>query len=386
MFTKVLSKEREKPLRIVVSTPFRGPGNLPAIHATPEAQGRITGYVEFDSSEDIKGGNMELYFRIKSEARWARHYGESTVVYHNKEVLQKETWNFDLARTPSGLVAAGKSKFDFDVMLEPHTPSSIKGQRGWLNYRLRLTLHRTFPRRNIEVVQDVWTFSTEMPAPGRTFLPLEPSVCTGIWEEHLPFAVSYPGNAIMLGQNLPLTIKFEPFLKTSGHIGQDLIILDCVIKLKQYTKLWHRWDTKNETKEIFAIPVNEGWPVGPDGFERTIDIPIPPAPRLSCTTYTRVVRKTHTLKVIMHVRTNANSAKESKELRIETNVTLTGPRPSTDLLPEDLPPYSLRQAALKFAVATFVMQGDTIETMAFNGQLLEHVKPIEGDLNMSTNE
>lgn len=66
--------DREKPLRIVIQTPFRGPGNLPAIYATPEAQGKIQGYVEFDSSEDIKGGNLDLCFRTKSEARWARKF------------------------------------------------------------------------------------------------------------------------------------------------------------------------------------------------------------------------------------------------------------------------------------------------------------------------
>ncbi|KAF9384357.1 hypothetical protein CPC16_008459 [Podila verticillata] len=332
----------EKPMRIVIQTPFRGPGNLPAIYATPEAQGEIQGYVEFDSSEDIKGRNIDLYFRTKSQARWTRHYGEATVVYRNKDVLQTQKWDFDLPHTQSGLIAAGKSQFEFKVTLDTHTPSSIKGKRGWLSYRLRATLRRSFPKRNIEVVQDVWTFSSSLPAPGPSHLPDEPTEFSGVWEERLPYLLSYPNKSIYLGQVLPLTIKFGPFLKTSGHVGQELAILDAVIKLKQYTRLWHRRDVKTETKEILEIPLNDGWPVGPYGLERTIDIPIPPAPSLSCTTYTRTVRKTHKLKLIMHVHTNTTTAKQARELRIEMDIHLTGPRPPNDLPPEELPPYSLQ--------------------------------------------
>lgn len=153
----------------------------------------------------------------------AGHYGETTVVYRNKDVLQAEKWDFELPHTRSGLIAAGKSQFEFEVTLDTHTPSSMKGKRGWLSYRLRATLRRSFPKRNIEVVQDVWTFSSSLPAPGPNHLPNEPTEYNGIWEEHLPYLLSYPNKSIYLGQVLPLTIKFGPFLKTSGHVGQELV-------------------------------------------------------------------------------------------------------------------------------------------------------------------
>ncbi|KAF9407910.1 hypothetical protein BGZ94_002522 [Podila epigama] len=333
--------EHERPLAVVVQTPFRGPGNLPAIYATPEEQGRITGYVEYNSADERKGEKLELYFRTKSEARWLRSYGQSVIVFHNKEILQMKTWKYDLPTTATGLIAAGKSRFDFEVILDPHCPSSIKGNRGWLNYRLRLTLRRKFPRRNIVTAQDVWVFSSCLPAPGPIYLPREPSVYSGIWEDRLPFTITLPATSIQLGEMLPVYVKFEPFLKTSGHLGQELIVVDAVIKLKQYTRLWHKWDVKTETKQVLEMPVNDGWPTTSDGFERMIEVPIPPAPRLSCTAITRVVRKTHCLKLIMHVHTNTSSAKEARELRIEMDVNITGPRPPTDIVDEELPPYSL---------------------------------------------
>ncbi|KAF9207957.1 hypothetical protein BGZ49_010153 [Haplosporangium sp. Z 27] len=339
MLSKITSNSQGKSLKVVILTPFRGPGNLPAVYATPENPGKICGYVEFECTDEIKGGDLDLVFRIKSEARWVRNYGQTTVVYHSKQILQRESWKIPVTHPRPGVISAGKIRYDFEVVFNPQTPSSIVARRGWLNYRFTATLHRRFPRSNIVFKQDVWTFRTCLPAPSIEYLP-DPHVYSGVWESHLPFTCSTPSKNIALGQTLPLTLQFDPFLRSSGHFGQKLVVVSATIKLKQYTRLWHRWNVKTETKEVLTVAVNDGWPQTADGMQRTIQVSIPSAPRLSCTTITRPVQKSHLLKVIMRVKTQSMTDKEARELRVEMEVNVTGPRPPTDVPAEELPPYS----------------------------------------------
>ncbi|KAG0051765.1 hypothetical protein BGZ83_003329 [Gryganskiella cystojenkinii] len=339
MFSKIFSSDTEKSLRIVILTPYRGPGNLPAIYATPEERGRIQGYVEFMSNEDIKGDDLDLSFRVKSEGKWTRQKGQSRVPYHSKEVLQRQKWDIPISHSSRGVVTAGRTRFDFEVVLEQDTPSSIRGRRSWLNYRFEATLHRGFPRRNMAFRQDVWTFSTSLPLQNPDYIP-HPLIYSGVWEDHLPFTCSIPRETVYLGQIVPMSIQFEPFVASSGHFGQELVVVSAVVKFKQYTRLWHRWDTKNETKEMLEMPIKTGWPQTAEGFQRTLLVQIPNAPQLSCTTFTKPVQKTHCLKLIMKVKTASMTDKEAKELRIEMRVGVTAPRPEPPT--EELPPYSAR--------------------------------------------
>ncbi|KAF9968578.1 hypothetical protein BGZ70_002103 [Mortierella alpina] len=329
------NNDRNKSLTIVIHTPYRGPGNLPAVYVMPEESGVIRGYVQFQSTEDIQGGNLDLAFRVKSEARWSRQRGEGRHVYHSKQVLQRQAWNIPIHHSRHGVVAAGTTRFDFEAFLDPHCPSSIQGRRGWLNYRFRATLHRSLFRRNLVIRQDVWVFSSRLPI--SSDMDPCPHVHTGIWQSYLPFTVSIPSENIHLGQRLPMTVQFEPFVRASGLYGQELVIISAVVKLKQYTRLWHRRNVKNETKEVLNVPVHYGWPQTAQGLQRTLWVDIPHAPRLSCTTYTQPVRKTHRLKIIMSVKTAAMTDRDAKELRVEMGVNVTGPRPPAA---EELPPYS----------------------------------------------
>ncbi|KAF9126630.1 hypothetical protein BGW39_006473 [Mortierella sp. 14UC] len=336
-----LTRDTTKTLQVVIRTPFRGPGNLPAIYCTPEEPGKIRGYIQLTTTEDIKAKDLDLYFRVKSFARWARHYGESTVVYRSKKVLHKNFHQFPIKHERPGVISPGTIRFDFEEVLNPHTPSSIHGRRNWLTYRFTATLHRGFFQRNMVFKQDVWVFSTCVPSPRAGYLP-PPHVFAGVWESHLPFTCSIPNENVQLGETVPLTIQFRPFVRSSGLFGQELAVVDAVVKMKQYTRLWHKRNVKNEKKVVVDMPVTHGWVPSKDGMQRTIMVNIPFAPRLSCTTMTEPIRKTHCLKLIMRLKAASMSDRHTKELRIEMPIHVTGPRPPTDhdTPAEELPPYS----------------------------------------------
>ncbi|KAF9158147.1 hypothetical protein DFQ26_007941 [Actinomortierella ambigua] len=333
------TKDEHRSLEVNIYTDYTGPFGLPAVYSTPEAPATIRGYVEFDCFEDFTAGDLDLHFRVKSEAKWDRHYGEAHVVYHSKEVLQEENFHYDLPHVKPGVVAAGRSKHEFEVQLQPLLPSSVKGSRGWLSYRFTATLHRPFPRRDIVFKQDIWCFNTIQNAASPDRIP-EQLMSTGVWENCLPYSCCLPSEKVALGSLVPMTIRFDPFLQESGHFGQQLVVVSAVVKLKQYTYLWHKRDTYNEKKEALTLDVDDEWPSGSHGWERTIMVPITPAPRLSATTYTKPMRKTHKLKLIMKIRTNSQSDKEAKEFRVEMDVTMTAPRPPHELPNEQLPKYS----------------------------------------------
>ena len=76
-----LTQDKKKSLKVIILTPFRGPGNLPAIYGTPEEPAKIRGYVEIITTEDIKAGDLDLYFRVKSYARWTSKFSSSCFYY-----------------------------------------------------------------------------------------------------------------------------------------------------------------------------------------------------------------------------------------------------------------------------------------------------------------
>ncbi|KAF9137941.1 hypothetical protein BGX30_009760 [Mortierella sp. GBA39] len=340
-----LTQDKKKSLQVVILTPFRGPGNLPAIYGTPEEPPKVRGYVELITTEDIKTGDLDLYFRVKSYARWARQRGEMTVVYRSKEVLQKNFHQFPIKHERPGVISPGTVRFDFEEVLNRHTPSSIDGRRSWLNCRFAATLHRGFFHPNMTFKQDVWVFNTCIPSPQSGYLP-PPHVFDGVWESHLPFTCSIPNENIQLGETVPLTIQFRPFIPSSGLVSQELVVVGAVVKMKQYTRLWNKRNVKTEKKVVIEMPVNQGWAPGKDGMQRTIMVNVPFAPRLSCTTITVPVQKTHRLKLIMRIKTASMSDRDAKELRIEMPVNITGPRPPTvhptaeEEEGEQLPSYS----------------------------------------------
>jgi hypothetical protein len=67
----LFNRDKKLSLQVYILTPFRGPGNLPAIYGTPEEPPKIRGYVELITKEDVKASDLDLYFRVKSHARWA---------------------------------------------------------------------------------------------------------------------------------------------------------------------------------------------------------------------------------------------------------------------------------------------------------------------------
>ncbi|KAF9407911.1 hypothetical protein BGZ94_002523 [Podila epigama] len=337
-------KDNEKSIAVHFHTQQVGPKGQPLFFHTPEAPAVIKGHVEFCTVKDTAGDDIVFNFQARSECKWTEQHGKSTISFRDQEILQERTWDIQLNHKTARKIAAGVTRYDFEIQLEPGLPASIEGKYGWFHYRFAAKLHRGFPHRNMAAKKLVWVYSTTLPDPHTLTIQPPPKVYNQIWNDTLPFSVSIPSDILYQGQTLPIKIDFEPFLENSILYGQELIVASAVIKLKQYTTCiengkYHTSKLK-KTKEILTLPVIGDWPVSSQGSSRTISVNLPGAPALSTSIDSKVLIKTHTLKVIMMIHTNTMTEKEAKELRMEMDVTVTAPRPEhfTSLQLGQVPP------------------------------------------------
>ncbi|KAF9285334.1 hypothetical protein BGZ88_009565 [Linnemannia elongata] len=336
------SKDSGKSIAIHFHTKELGPEGQPLYYHTPENPAVIKGHVEFRTVKETKGGDIDLTFEARAQAKWTEQHGKATISFNNLKRLQEQSWEIKLNHTNPKTIAPGVTRFDFEVQLDPGLPSSIEGTRGWFHYRFKAHIKRSFPHRDMAAKELVWVYSSSLRANERH----EPKIYKSLWNDVLPVTCTLPSDIFYQGQIVPLTVQFEPFLDNSIHRGQELIVVSAFIKMKQYTKLTDPkmlGKERNDKKTVFSLPVTEDWPQTNQGFTKTIMVELPGAKQLAAAIESGPVTKRHTLKLIMMVRTNMNTEKEAKELRVEMDVKITAPRPEhiKDMAPAHAapPPY-----------------------------------------------
>ncbi|KAF9331097.1 hypothetical protein BG006_006013 [Podila minutissima] len=324
-------KDSEKSIAVHFHNQQLGPDGQPLYFHTPEAPAVIKGYVEFRAAKDTNGDDIVFNFQARAESKWTEQHGKATITFHGLQIMQEQTWDIKLNHKKPKTIAAGVTRYEFEVELQPGLPASLEGKYGWFHYRFAAKLHRGFPHRNMAAKKLVWVYSSTLPDPRTLAVQPPPKVYKQVWNDVLPFSCSIPSDVLYQGQNLPIKVDFGPFLDDSILRGQELIVVSAVIKLKQYTTLIEKkkllTSKRNRKKAVITLPVNDGWELSSQGFSRTLHVDIPDARTLAATLESDALRKRHTLKLIMMIRTNTTTEKEAKELRMEMDVQVTAPRP-----------------------------------------------------------
>ncbi|KAF9207956.1 hypothetical protein BGZ49_010152 [Haplosporangium sp. Z 27] len=320
-------KDDEKSISIHFHSHELGPDGQPLYYSTPESPAVITGYVEFRSVKPTNGGDITLTYEARSESKWTEHYGQSSVHFNYKQLLQEKTWEIKLNRKDPKTISPGVMKYDFSVQLDRDLPPSVEGRRGWFHYRFKAHIHRDFPRRDMATKQLVWVYSSSLLANERP----QPKIYKQIFNDMMPFSCTLPSEIFYQGQVVPLMVQFEPSHNSSDFKGQPFIIMSANVKLKQYTTLCDKkflGKKRKEKKAVFILPVSvDDWPQTDQGFTKTIMVELPGARKLAASIETEAVIKTHCLKLIMMVRTNTMTEKEAKEVKMKMDIKITSPRP-----------------------------------------------------------
>ncbi|GJJ70439.1 hypothetical protein EMPS_02788 [Entomortierella parvispora] len=341
------NKDNEKSIAIYFHSQERGPEGQPVYYSTPEAPAVITGYVEFRTIKELHGHDITLNFQARAESKWTEHYGQTTVSYHGLSILQEKSWDVPLNRVASSSsasdkkipIAAGVTRYEFQVELEPSLPPTLEGKNGWFHYRFKAHLARDFPRRNMAIKQCVWVYSSTLTE--SQILRMEPRIYRTLWQDVLPVTCMLPSDLLYQGQIVPLKVQIGAFTESSSFRGQSLIIDSAMVKMKQYTILMepNRLYTskRKHKKTVFILPImnnpqNEAEAWNPThsnhGFERIVMVELPGARQLAADLESKALNKTHCLKLIMMVRPSGSTdPKDAKELRVEMEVRITSPRP-----------------------------------------------------------
>ncbi|KAF9438538.1 hypothetical protein BGZ76_007069 [Entomortierella beljakovae] len=324
-----------KSLSLSFDAPKTGPGDIPLIIGTLDTPGVVKGVVCFDTNYDCKGDDIIIEYKASARAKWQTKSGNTTYRYDGTFLYDNQHIQMALPHSKPGKVTAGKYLCPFSFTVDSkNCPSSFTGTYGWLTYRVKVTLVRSFPSINVVREQKIWVLNSVLPKPTKALADATPKFTAfkGTVGTTIPYICLIPSDILYVGQQVPITIKL---LNSTINVR----VVSAVIKLKQYTTLKVKSGKKDSTKEIMTIDVSGGWPEpqAKKNWQRTIVVPMPTPPKVTPSMSSNMITKAHNLKLIMEVMIGDN---KRHELRVEMPVTITGPRPDGEAFPSfDLHPY-----------------------------------------------
>ena len=228
-------------------------------------------------------------------------------------MFDERSFQVKLTHPKVGTVTAGNYASKFEIPIHPNTPCSSKGTYGWMTYKIRAILVRSFPSINVVHEQKIWVMTSLLPQPQRPLseTPVTMSRFNGTFLNRVPYICVIPSEVLFLGQQVPVTFK------CSGVSNTHLQVVSATIKLKQYTTLTVKTGRKIDSKDILNSRVDDGWPhaVNGQGWQRTVVVSMPGAPQLTPTVISPLIEKTHKLKLILQV-SSPNAG--TRELRVES--------------------------------------------------------------------
>ncbi|KAG0032375.1 hypothetical protein BGZ82_006570 [Podila clonocystis] len=334
-----MAPSKEKTLTIQINSMGTGPNGVPLLFGAANQPAVISGNVLFENNYEAKGDDITIEYSAIAAVHWTTKSTSTTysngkattrtTTHHHRaqKVYDEKAFKMALGHSKPGKITAGKYSAAVNVAINPSFPSSSIGTYGWMTYKVVATLHRKFPSTNVVRESVVWVLNTCLPRP-EPGLPVSMSRFNGTFDKVVPYVCVIPSEVLYLAQKVPVTFKAFPTLNNGG----SLTVVSAIVKLKQYTSLKAGFETKQDSKDVMNIAMNDGWPVPVHGqpWQRTIVVPLPSAPTLSPTTNADCYVKTHKLKLIMQVRIGNGS---KKELRVEMPVVITGPRPPGEHVP-----------------------------------------------------
>ncbi|KAI8362864.1 hypothetical protein B0O80DRAFT_420707 [Mortierella sp. GBAus27b] len=303
---------RRKTMTLSIPTIGHGPNGEPLFIGAIGAPARINGSLTFDCGYECKGNYITIEYIAMAEAKWTSQGHDETLHNRGHHAYERQMVQMVLPHPKPGVIQAGQYSCPFDFSVDPSTPSSFSGPYAWMTYSVKATLVRSFPSTNMVQEQVIWVLNSILPRPER---PLADAPVAMVRHDgNLNYAVRYlcliPSSLLYLNQDVPVTIKILPS-SVSVHV------MSAVVKLKQYTKLVVRSEKKSETKEVFSIPLKDGWPApeANNSWQRTMVVPLPGSPVTTSSISSPLITITHVLKLIIQVRLLPR--KEMRELRVE---------------------------------------------------------------------
>ncbi|KAF9144418.1 hypothetical protein BGX30_012876 [Mortierella sp. GBA39] len=332
---------------------------MPVFFSNLEVPAVIRATVTFENDQDCQGQDVEINYNaaVVYEVTMMTSFQAKSKLQHN---LQRKRWTMsDLVRPTPGTIAAGRYTKTVTATIDPLWPSSgvtsasVKGM-GWVRYTFEASLVKmsmgALSPILVTMPYEVWVVNSILPseagAPSNVPKPLTAYVPGK--KPDLPVSLTIPNQTLQFHEQVPLTVRVEPFRKGSKRFGQNIVVLSAGFSVREKVQGWSRVSTGvdvNHSTDVTQIAIRDGWPhntVG--GWTRTVSITLPTAPEINASMTTKVMDISHSVLFTMKYKAENDSDMKAQDITVEVPFQLVVPRRSIQAQDDFLPTYSATDA------------------------------------------
>ncbi|KFH63823.1 hypothetical protein MVEG_10516 [Podila verticillata NRRL 6337] len=339
--TNGIKSKRAESLTIEVQTPsevtLRGNYRLPLIYNSAAVPTLLAALITFETPCEYAADEIEILFSVSANSQWQANgltFLDGVAPVKSVKYFSKYRWTLPVTKNPSDFtrITPGKYTRLVHVGLDPTWPSSCIQPGGSIRYSFHVRALRPKPATPKNLAsQDVWVIHRNVPALFDA-QDLQPYVVTDLWKKQaLPVSVTLPSQYLALGQVVLVTVALSPFVCGSKCEGQQVAVVGAQFVVQEASSVKvQSSDEPTPSRDVLAIALNDGWPSGSGGWERTVSLTLPGTPVMSPSMAAGVLDVSHTLVVTMKLRTEA--AKQVEECKVTLSIIVVGPKPESNYI------------------------------------------------------
>lgn len=332
---------------------------MPVFFSNLEVPAVIRATVTFENDQDCQGQDVEINYTaaVVYEVTAMTFFSAKTKIPHN---LQRKRWTMsNLVRPTPGTVAAGRYTKTVTATIDPLWPSSgvtsasVKGT-GWVRYTFEASFLKTTIGGASPVLAtmpyEVWVVNSIMPSEAGALsnVPKPLTVHAPGKKPDLPVSLTIPNQTLQFHEQVPLTVRVEPFQKGSKRSGQNIVVLSAGFSVREKVQGWSRSATGVDVEhvtDVAQIAIREGWPQNTlGGWTRTVSITLPTAPEINASMTSKAMDISHSVLFTLKYKAENDSDMKAQEVTVEVPFQMVVPRRNMQAQDDFLPTYSAADA------------------------------------------
>ncbi|KAF9153995.1 hypothetical protein BG015_002138 [Linnemannia schmuckeri] len=332
---------------------------MPVFFSNLEAPAVIRATVTFENDQDCQGQDVEINYKaaVVYEATMMTAFNSKIKVVHN---IQRKRWTMsDLVRPSPGTVAAGKYTKIVTATIDPLWPSSgitsasIKGM-GWIRYTFEASFVKMSLGASSPVLAtlpyEVWVVNSILPSEiGHLSSVPKPLTAQAPGKKpDLPVSLTIPNQTLQFHEQVPLTVRVEPFRKGCKGFGQNIVVLSAGFSVREKVVGWTQVASGinvEHFRDVAQIAIREGWPQNTlGGWTRTVSITLPTLPEINASMTTKVMDISHSVLFTLKYKAENDKDIKAQEITVEVPFQLVVPRRYIQAQDDFLPTYSAPNA------------------------------------------
>ncbi|KAF9093367.1 hypothetical protein BGX23_003383 [Mortierella sp. AD031] len=328
---------------------------MPVFFSNLESPATIRATVTFENDQDCQGQDVEINYNAFAiyECTLMTAFRAKVKIPHH---IQKKRWTMqDLIRLSSGMIGAGKYTRTVTATIDPLWPSSgITGASaqgmGWIRYTfdaqfVKMSMGAASPILMAPPVE-VWVVNSFLPSeagllPHQQHIPKPLTAHAAGKKIDVSVSLTIPNDTLQFLQQVPLSVRVEPFRKGCKRFGQNIVVLSAGFSIREKVVGWVKSAVSVNTeqfRDVTQIAIREGWPTNQGGWERTVSVTLPTLPEINASMKTKAMNISHSVLFTMKYKAEDDRDLKAQEVIVEV------PRRNLETQDDFLPTYNTADA------------------------------------------